>query len=56
MFCILGELIYAGSKSILDRSTRVITIDIVSVSKKSGDFQKECFLKNGLAKYNVCAG
>ena len=30
--------------------------NVVSVSKKSGDFQKDCFLKDGLAKYDVTAG
>ena len=30
--------------------------NIVSITKKSGDFPKNCFFKDRLAKYNINAG
>ena len=43
----------AGSK--LDTHT-VVTMETSSVFLSQRDFQKDCFLQDGLAKYDVSAG
>ena len=43
----------AGSKI---EAHAVVTMETLSAFLSRGDFEKDCFLKDGLAKYDVSAG
>ena len=51
MLHVHSEWIYAGSKI---EAQAIVTIETSSAFPRSqGDFQKDCFFKDGLAKYDV---